>query len=96
MNSPTSFTLNLSQVDYQVPDLLAGKDGMIVNPAFFKNVASLATKPAGAGPFTLTSYVPDSHANLVRNAELLGRQPDSRRELQRAVDHPAGADPVRA
>jgi peptide/nickel transport system substrate-binding protein len=68
VNSPVSFTLDLSQVDYQVPDLLAGKDGMIVNPASFKNVASLATKPAGAGPFTLTSYVPDSHANLVRNA----------------------------
>jgi peptide/nickel transport system substrate-binding protein len=68
VNSPTSFTLDLSQVDYQVPDLLAGKDGMIVNPAYFKNVASLPTKPEGAGPFTLTSYVPDSHANLVRNA----------------------------
>jgi peptide/nickel transport system substrate-binding protein len=67
-NSPTSFTLDLSQVDYQVPDLLAGKDGMVVNPAYFKNVASLPTKPEGAGPFTLTSYVPDSHANLVRNA----------------------------
>jgi peptide/nickel transport system substrate-binding protein len=68
VNSPTSFTLDLNQVDYQVPDLLSGKDGMIVNPAYFKNVASLATKPEGAGPFTLTSYVPDSHADLVRNA----------------------------
>jgi ABC-type transport system substrate-binding protein len=68
VTSPTSFTLDLSQVDYQVPDLLAGKDGMIVNPAYFKDVASLATKPEGAGPFALTSYVPDSHANLVRNA----------------------------
>ncbi len=69
VNSPTSFTLDLNQVDYQVPDLLAGKDGMIVNPAYFKSVGSLATKPEGAGPFTLTSYVPDSHANLVRNAD---------------------------
>ena len=67
VDSPTSFTLDLSQVDYQVPDLLAGKDGMIVNPAYFKNVGALPTKPEGAGPFTLTSYVPDSHANLVRN-----------------------------
>ena len=67
VNSPASFTLDLSQVDYQVPDLLAGKDGMIVNPAYFKKVSSLATQPEGAGPFTLTSYVPDSHANLVRN-----------------------------
>jgi peptide/nickel transport system substrate-binding protein len=67
VDSPTSFTLDLSQVDYQVPDLLAGKDGMIVNPAYFKNVGSLPTKPEGAGPFTLSSYVPDSHADLVRN-----------------------------
>ena len=67
VNSPVSFTLDLTQVDYQVPDLLAGKDGMIVNPAYFKNAASLSAKPEGAGPFALTSYVPDSHANLVRN-----------------------------
>jgi len=69
VNSPTSFTLDLTQVDYQVPDLLAGKDGMIVNPAYFKNVTALATQPEGAGPFSLTAYVPDSHASLVRNPD---------------------------
>jgi ABC-type transport system substrate-binding protein len=70
VNSPTSFTLDLNQVDYQLPDLLAGKDGMIVNPAYFTaaKVTSLTTRPEGAGPFSLTSYVPDSHANLTRNA----------------------------
>lgn len=67
VNSPTSFTLDLTQVDYQVPDLLAGKDGMMVSPAAFKNVKSIPTQPVGAGPFKLTSYVPDSHADLVRN-----------------------------
>jgi peptide/nickel transport system substrate-binding protein len=68
VNSPTSFTLNLTQVDYQVPYLLAGKDGMMVSPAAFaKGVGSLPTHPVGAGPFKLTSYVPDSHADLVRN-----------------------------
>ncbi|MGD0686826.1 MAG: ABC transporter substrate-binding protein [Streptosporangiaceae bacterium] len=68
VHSPTSFTLDLSQVDYQVPYLLAGKDGMMVSPvAFTKHPGSLATQPVGAGPFKLTSYVPDSHANLVRN-----------------------------
>ena len=69
VNSPTSFTLDLTQVDYQVPDLLAGKDGMIVNPAYFAagKVTSLPTQPEGAGPFKLTAYVPDSHASLVRN-----------------------------
>jgi peptide/nickel transport system substrate-binding protein len=68
VNSPTSFTLDLTQVDYQVPDLLSGKDGMMVSPAVFtKHPGSLPTQPAGAGPFKLTSYVPDSHADLVRN-----------------------------
>ena len=69
VSGATSFTLDLSQVDYQVPDLLAGKDGMIVNPSAFKNVAAIPTHPQGAGPFTLTSYVPDSHANLARNPD---------------------------
>jgi peptide/nickel transport system substrate-binding protein len=68
VNSPTSFTLDLSQVDFQVPYLLAGKDGMMVSPAAFtKHLSSLSTQPVGAGPFKLTSYVPDSHADLVRN-----------------------------
>jgi peptide/nickel transport system substrate-binding protein len=68
VNSPTSFTLDLTGVDYQIPDLLAGKDGMMVSPAAFtKNPGSLPTHPVGAGPFKLTTYVPDSHADLVRN-----------------------------
>jgi ABC-type transport system substrate-binding protein len=70
VNSPTSFTLDLSQVDYQLPYLLAGKDGMMVSPKAFATKAgvnSLPTQPVGAGPFKLTSYVPDSHANLARN-----------------------------
>ena len=68
VGGPTSFTLDLAQVDYQVPDLLAGKDGMMVSPAAFtKDAGSLPTRPVGAGPFKLTSYVPDSHADLVRN-----------------------------
>ena len=67
VNSPTSFTLDLAQVDYQVPYLLAGKDGMMVSPAAFKDPGAIPTHPVGAGPFKLTSYVPDSHADLVRN-----------------------------
>jgi ABC-type transport system substrate-binding protein len=67
VNSPTSFTLDLTQTDYQVPYLLAGKDGMMVSPAAFEHVGSIPTSPVGAGPFKLTSYVPDSHADLVRN-----------------------------
>ncbi len=68
VNSPVSFTLDLTQTDYQVPYLLAGKDGMLVSPKAFKSVTKIPTNPVGAGPFKLTSYVPDSHADLVRNA----------------------------
>ncbi len=67
VNSPTSFTLDLAGSDYQVPYLLAGKDGMMVSPAEFKDPGKIPTDPIGAGPFKLTSYVPDSHADLVRN-----------------------------
>lgn len=68
VSGPTSFTVHLKQVDYQVPDLLSGKDGMMVSPtAFTKSPHGIATKPVGAGPFTLTSYVPDSHADLTAN-----------------------------
>lgn len=62
-------TLNLDQADYQVPYLLAGKTGFIVNPAAFDDVAALATQPEGAGPFALTEYVPNAHATLEKNDE---------------------------
>ena len=39
----------------------------MVSPAAFKKVGTIPTQPVGAGPFTLTSYVPDSHADLTRN-----------------------------
>jgi ABC-type transport system substrate-binding protein len=65
---PRTVTLTLSTPDYQVPNLLAGKTGMIVNPKVFSSDASgIATNPAGAGPFRLTSYVPNAKATLVRN-----------------------------
>jgi peptide/nickel transport system substrate-binding protein len=68
VNSPTEFVLKLSTVDYQVPNLLAGKTGMVVSPTVFRrDAASLATKPVGDGPFTLASYVPGARADLLRN-----------------------------
>jgi peptide/nickel transport system substrate-binding protein len=64
----TSVTLVLDKPDYQIPALLAGKTGDLVSPtAARKNAAGLATKPVGAGPFILTDYVPDSHADLKKN-----------------------------
>jgi len=66
--NPTTVTLVLDKSDYQIPALLAGKTGMLVSPtAARKNSAGLSTKPVGAGPFILTDYVPDSHADLKRN-----------------------------
>ncbi len=60
--------VELSEVDYQYPLLFAGKTGMVVNPAVFEaDVDSLATQPAGSGPFTVTSYVPNDHASMKRN-----------------------------
>jgi peptide/nickel transport system substrate-binding protein len=68
VSSPTVFTLRLAEPDYQLPQLLAGKTGMIVSPkAIAAGETKLATQPVGDGPFTLTDYVPDSHANLVKN-----------------------------
>jgi ABC-type transport system substrate-binding protein len=67
VKSPTVFTLDLDQVDYQVPELLGGKTGMMVSPKALAHPTSIPTKPVGAGPFSLTAYVPDSHASLVRN-----------------------------
>ncbi|MGJ6965799.1 ABC transporter substrate-binding protein [Streptosporangium sp. G11] len=66
--SPTEFRILLDRPDYQIPNLLAGKTGMIVNPRVFEaDAKAVSAKPAGAGPFTLTQLVPGSHANLDRN-----------------------------
>lgn len=61
-------TLHLAGVDYQVPNLLAGKTGAIVSPtAAAADPAALPTAPVGAGPFEFESFVPESNAVLVKN-----------------------------
>jgi len=60
-------TVHLDQADYQVPYLFAGKTGFIVNPAAFDDVGALATQPEGSGPFALTEFVPNAHADLEKN-----------------------------
>ena len=63
-----TFTLELAGPNYQYPILLAGKTGMVVNPAVFEaDPDSLATQPAGSGPFVLDSYVQNSKAVLHKN-----------------------------
>jgi peptide/nickel transport system substrate-binding protein len=65
---PATVVIDLRAPNYQIPDLFAGKTGMVVNPAAFEGAAAgLATKPAGAGPYTLTSYIENSQATLKRN-----------------------------
>ena len=65
---PTTVVIELTQPNFQIPSLFAGKTGMVVSPAAFEaNAAGLALKPVGAGPFTLTSYTQNAKATLVRN-----------------------------
>ncbi|MFT4084849.1 MAG: ABC transporter substrate-binding protein [Nocardioides sp.] len=65
----TEVVITLSDVNYQIPLLLAGKTGMVVNPTVFKkDASSLATQPAGSGPFAVTSYVQNDHAEMTKNA----------------------------
>ena len=64
----TTVVVELSEPNFQIPNLFAGKTGMIVSPtAFTADAAGLALKPVGAGPFTLTSYTQNAKATLVRN-----------------------------
>ncbi len=65
---PQTVVLSLTQADFQLPNLLAGKTGMIVSPtAFEADAAGLAARPVGAGPFTLSSYTQNAKAVLKRN-----------------------------
>jgi peptide/nickel transport system substrate-binding protein len=60
--------VTLTGTNYQYPLLFAGKTGMVVNPAVFeKSADSLATQPAGSGPFTVTSYTQNDHAEMKKN-----------------------------
>lgn len=63
-------TLHLSKVDYQLPYVLAGRNGEIVSPtAAAKDASALPTNPVGAGPFKFESFVPESEAVLVKNPD---------------------------
>lgn len=65
---PATVVIDLTAPNYQLPNLLAGKTGMIVNPAAFTaDAAAIASRPAGSGPFTLTSYTQNAKAVLRRN-----------------------------
>jgi ABC-type transport system substrate-binding protein len=59
--------LNLNRVDLSLPLTLAGKAGFLASPAVIKkDPDSLAKQPVGAGPFRLTTFVPDGDATFVK------------------------------
>ena len=62
-------TLHLSEVDYQIPYLVAGRTGAIASPAAGEDPEKLAISPVGAGPFVLTEFVAESHAVFEKNPD---------------------------
>ena len=69
VGSPTEVTLNLSQPDYQIPYLVAGRTGAISSPAAASDTRKLSVWPVGAGPFKITDFVAEDHAYFVKNPD---------------------------
>ncbi|MGW6357826.1 ABC transporter substrate-binding protein [Streptomyces sp. NPDC055092] len=59
--------IHLSQVDYQIPQLLGERVLQIASPKAAKSPAKLDQNPVGAGPFTVTQIVPGTKAVLKKN-----------------------------
>jgi peptide/nickel transport system substrate-binding protein len=61
-----NFTVNLKNVDYQIPYLFSLRAGLITSEAAAeKDVNALNTRnPVGAGPFKVVELVPESHIVL--------------------------------
>ena len=68
-DSELDVTLHLSEVDYQIPYLVAGRTGAIASPKAGEDPAQLAIEPVGAGPFILTEFVAESHATFEKNPD---------------------------
>ncbi|WP_320782136.1 ABC transporter substrate-binding protein [Streptomyces sp. CRN 30] len=61
--------LHLTQVDYQIPQLLGERVLQIASPAAAKSPAELDQNPVGAGPFTITQLIPGTKALLKKNPD---------------------------
>jgi peptide/nickel transport system substrate-binding protein len=61
--------IHLSQVDYQIPQLLGERVLQIASPKAAKNASALDQKPVGAGPFVVTQIVPGTKAVLKKNPD---------------------------
>lgn len=61
--------LHLTQVDYQIPQLLGERVLQIASPKAAANPTKLDQNPVGAGPFIVTQLVPGTKAVLKKNPE---------------------------
>ncbi|MET8831652.1 ABC transporter substrate-binding protein [Streptomyces sp. NPDC004610] len=62
-------TVNLTQVDYQIPQLLGQRVLQIASPKAAAAPEELDQQPVGAGPFTVTQLVPGTKVVLKKNPE---------------------------
>ncbi|GAA4799941.1 ABC transporter substrate-binding protein [Streptomyces ziwulingensis] len=60
---------HLTQVDYQIPQLLGERVLQIASPRAAKSPQKLDQNPVGAGPFTVTQIVPGTKAVLKKNPD---------------------------
>jgi peptide/nickel transport system substrate-binding protein len=59
--------VHLSQVDYQIPQLLGQRVLQVASPKAAANPEKLDQNPVGAGPFTVTQVIPGTKAVLKKN-----------------------------
>ncbi|MCX4741439.1 ABC transporter substrate-binding protein [Streptomyces antibioticus] len=61
--------IDLTQVDYQIPQLLGQRVLQIASPKAAKSPTELDRNPVGAGPFVVTQLVPGTKAVLKKNPD---------------------------
>ncbi|WP_033288944.1 ABC transporter substrate-binding protein [Amycolatopsis jejuensis] len=61
--------VHLTQVDYQIPQLLGERVLQVASPKAAENPAKLDQNPVGAGPFTVTQVIPGTKAVLKKNPD---------------------------
>lgn len=69
VDSELDVTIHLNQVDHQIPLLLGKRTAQITSPKAAEDPAKLDQWPVGAGPFTVTEYVPESHIYFEKNED---------------------------
>jgi peptide/nickel transport system substrate-binding protein len=68
VTGPDTLVFHLTSATASLPAELAQQLGMLISPAAIKKygVKGLGAHPVGAGPFTLTSYVPNSAVDFTK------------------------------